>query len=71
MGPRLRKEVTMDVNAIVQIISTLGFPIAVCIYMAWDRHTSQKDMIRALDNNTDALNLILEHIRKEDSKNGE
>lgn len=58
----------MDVNAIVQIISTLGFPIAVCIYMAWDRHTVQRDMTKALDNNTDALNLILEHIRKEEKK---
>lgn len=56
----------MDVSTITQIISTLGFPIAVCIYMAWDRHTSQKEIVKALENNTNALNLILEHMRKED-----
>lgn len=56
----------MDVQTITQIISTLGFPIAVCIYMAWDRHTSQQEVVKALENNTNALNLILEHMRKED-----
>lgn len=57
----------MDVQTISQLISTVGFPIAVCIYMAWDRHTSQADMKQALDNNTVALNRILEHMRKEDN----
>lgn len=57
----------MDVQTISQLISTVGFPIAVCIYMAWDRHTSQSDMKQALDNNTVALNRILEHMRKEDN----
>lgn len=57
----------MDVQTISQLISTVGFPIAVCIYMAWDRHTSQKEMMKALDNNTVALTQILEHMRKEDN----
>ena len=57
----------MDVQTISQLISTVGFPIAVCIYMAWDRHTSQKEMTMALDNNTVALTQILEHMRKEDN----
>ena len=56
----------MDVQTVTQLISNVGFPIAVCVYMAWDRHVSQKDMTQALDNNTTALNQILEHIRKED-----
>lgn len=60
----------MDVQVVSQLISTLGFPIAACIYMAWDRHTAQQDMTKALDNNTEALNKILEHIRKEDNMNG-
>lgn len=57
----------MDVQTVSQLISTVGFPIAVCIYMAWDRHTSQKEMTKALDNNTIALTQILEHMRKEDN----
>lgn len=57
----------MDVQTISQLISTVGFPIAVCIYMAWDRNTSQKEMRQALDNNTVALTQILEHMRKEDN----
>ena len=56
----------MDMETVMKIISTVGFPIAVCIYMAWDRHTAQKDMKQSLDNNTQALSLILEHMRKED-----
>lgn len=60
----------MDVQTVTQLISNVGFPIAVCVYMAWDRYVSQKDMTRALDNNTTALNQILEHIRKEDSPSG-
>lgn len=57
----------MDWQAISQLISTVGFPIAVCVYMAWDRNTSQKEMKQALDNNTVALTQILEHMRKEDN----
>ena len=57
----------MDVQTVSQLISTVGFPIAVCIYMAWERHTSQKEMRQALDNNTVALTQILEHMRKEDN----
>lgn len=56
----------MDVQTITQLISNVGFPIAVCVYMAWDRHNTQKEMTQALDNNTIALQQILEHIRKED-----
>lgn len=56
----------MDAPTITQLISNLGFPIAVCVYMAWDRHEAQKEMKQSLDNNTKALNLILEHMRKED-----
>lgn len=56
----------MDVQTVTQLISNVGFPIAVCVYMAWDRYKTQREMTQALDNNTIALQQILEHIRKED-----
>lgn len=60
----------MDVQTVTQLISNVGFPIAVCVYMAWDRYKTQREMTQALDNNTIALQQILEHIRKEDNPSG-
>lgn len=50
----------------VQIISQLGFPIAVCIYLFWSQNKEREDhkaetkaMTEALENNTIALEKIL------------
>lgn len=49
----------MDVTAIVQVISSLGFPIAVCLICFWyinkleERHTDEvQKLTDALNNNT-------------------
>lgn len=51
-----------DINAVIQIISTVGFPIAMCCIMAYyvkyteDKHREEINSIReALENNTLAL----------------
>lgn len=51
---------------VVQIISQLGFPIAVCIYLFWSQNKEREDhkaetkaMTEALENNTIALEKIL------------
>ena len=55
----------MDVNTITQIISTVGFPIACCIYLVWnqnkadERHKDEIDKLRAsLDNNTKVISKL-------------
>lgn len=58
----------MDLNIIAQFVSQVGFPIAAFAYMAWDRATSQKELRQSVDNNTEIMTKLLEHIRKEDEK---
>lgn len=41
----------MDYNSLVQVISTVGFPIAACIALFWQ---NQK-LSEAINNNTTAL----------------
>lgn len=55
----------MDVNTLVQVISTVGFPIACCIYLVYnqnkaeERHRDEVDKLRSsLDNNTKVMNRI-------------
>lgn len=55
----------MDVNTITQIISTVGFPIACCIYLVWnqnradERHREEVDKLRvSLDNNTKVISRL-------------
>lgn len=59
----------MDTSAIVQIISSLGFPIACCVAMFWQNNKlneSHKDEVsklnEAINNNTIALNHIIDRI---------
>lgn len=49
----------MDISAIAQLISTIGFPIAMCIYLlvyikSFDEKYCQKldSMAKAIENNT-------------------
>lgn len=55
----------MDINTIVSIISTVGFPIACCIYLIWysnkmnERHADEIEKLRkSLDNNTKVMTRI-------------
>ena len=52
----------MDITNIIQAISTVGFPIAMCLILMWyiksndDNHKEEMDKITdALNNNTIAL----------------
>lgn len=39
----------------VQIISSVGFPIACCCFMGYFIISTMKDFMRIIENNTDAL----------------
>lgn len=62
----------MDVNAITTIISTVGFPIAISIYMLYtlqkmnENHRTEIDNLRkAIENNTVAIVKLVEKLDKE------
>lgn len=60
----------MDITEIVNIISTVGFPIVMCLilfkYMEANddkREREAKEMREAINNNTQVMNSLLENIR--------
>ena len=64
----------MDTSTIVQLISSLGFPIACCIAMFWQNNKlneSHKEEVsklnEAINNNTIALNHIIDKLGGENS----
>lgn len=61
----------MDVSAITQLIGSLGFPIAMCLYLIYhqnkldENHREEMAKItEALNNNTVALTQLSERINK-------
>ena len=59
----------MDANTIVQLVSSLGFPIACCIAMFWqnnklnESHKAEVSKLNeAINNNTIALNHIIDKL---------
>ena len=64
----------MDTSTIVQLISSLGFPIVCCIAMFWQNNKlneSHKEEVsklnEAINNNTIALNHIIDKLGGENS----
>ena len=64
----------MDTSTIVQIISSLGFPVACCVAMFWQNNKlneSHKEEVsklnEAINNNTIALNHIIDKLRGENN----
>ena len=49
----------MDINAITQLVTSVGFPIVACIYMAWSNEKLQK----TLNELTNTLTLMNERIK--------
>ena len=59
----------MNVSDIAQLVTTVGFPIVACVALFWYINTTQREMLDALDNNTNVIAQVLEHLRREDKKN--
>lgn len=65
----------MDAQTLIQLIGSLGFPIVACVFLYISNtkeSTLHKEEVselkKTIDSNTLALNLILEHIRKDDKE---
>lgn len=61
----------MDINGLTQLIGSLGFPIAMCVYLLWnqskadEKHAEEMNKItEALNNNTLALTQLSERMNK-------
>ena len=59
----------MDVNAISELISSVGFPIVACGVMAWFCNKLVGDMGTKMDNLSTSINELLNEVR--DMKEGE
>lgn len=51
-------------NVIIQAISSLGFPIAVTIWLLWERKSSMDKLTEAISNNTKVVEILSERIEK-------
>lgn len=67
----------MDVGGIIQIVGSLGFPIAACIAVFWylmkesENHKEEVNKLtEALQNNTIALTKLCDELGKERVNNG-
>lgn len=63
----------MDINTLIQLVGSLGFPIVACGALFWrmvksdEQHKEEMDKVsEALNNNTAALVKLTEKIDKED-----
>ena len=60
----------MEVNDLITVISTLGFPIAACIWMAYYQSTTMAKLTQVIQENTQFLKELaikLEVLFKNDS----
>lgn len=46
----------MDMNTLVQLIGSLGFPIAACIAMFWTLNKEREERIAEMQKFTEAIN---------------
>lgn len=54
-----------NLDQIVKAISTVGFPIAAFAAMFWYMVTEGREMRRVVENNTQTLTRLLEHVAKD------
>lgn len=58
-------------NLIIQAVSSLGFPIAVTIWLLWERKASMDKLTEAIANNTKVVEILCEKLDKSSEKDGE
>lgn len=68
----------MDINAIMQLIGSFGFPIFACIFLyiqgekeREEHHVETKKLNESIENNTVTLKLILEYFRNKENENND
>lgn len=54
----------MDVNSIATIVSSVGFPICMSIYLIYFMQTELKEMRKTIENNTITMQKIVDRLDK-------
>ena len=49
----------MDINTITEIISNLGFPVAMVLYFIWDKYKVTSNSVQDINNNNKILSMLL------------
>ena len=49
----------MDISTITEIISNLGFPVAMVLYFIWDKYKVTSNLVQAINNNNKILSMLL------------
>ena len=49
----------MDINTITEIISNLGFPVAMVLYFIWDKYKVTSNLVQDINNNNKILSMLL------------
>lgn len=52
----------MDVNALTQLIGSVGFPIVMCGYMMLSNNKTLEKLTEVISNNTNILSRVLERL---------
>lgn len=55
-------------NLIIQAVSSLGFPIAVTIWLLWERKTSMDKLTEAIANNTKVIEILSEKLERREEE---
>lgn len=55
----------MNIETISSLITGVGFPIAMCVYLVWFQNTTMKEMLNTINKNTEAINKMIERIDNE------
>lgn len=60
----------MNVNEVVQAISSLGFPIVTCLLCFWYINKTTEDLRNAIDNNTRVMTKIITKLNIDEGDDG-
>ena len=58
----------MDINSIATIVSSVGFPICMSIYLIYFMQTELKEMRKTIENNTITMQRIVDKLDAEEKK---
>ena len=47
------------INQVTEIISNLGFPVAMVLYFIWDKYKVTSNLVQAINNNNKILTMLL------------
>ena len=47
------------INEVTEIISNLGFPVAMVLYFIWDKYKVTSNLVQAINNNNKILSMLL------------